>query len=1213
MPHLDTLLLAAQKHLAAKKISEAEQAARQALAIDPQNARAARFLGVALREAGRNKESAEVLRQAAAEHPKDAPILCEFGTTLALMSEHREAFQQLRAAAQISPDMQVAYLNLGAVLYEQGHYEEAMEVNQRALELKPDCALAHYNQANALRELGRMREAIPYFETALRHQPDFPRAYFNLGLAHLLLGNFSEGWPRFEAREAAGEIVLDKYPQPRWDGSPLAGKRLLVHAEQGVGDEILFATCIPDLVRQAPGLVLTCDPRLERLFARSFPGVHVQAHIRQRDCSPAPVTIPCDMHIPAGSMPLLLRPTLQSFPKQSRLLKVDVSLLATWRQRLNALGTGLKVGISWRAGGRSTERRKRTVPLADWHEMLSLPGVRFVNLQYNDAADELVQVKEQFGVEIHDWEDADPLVDLDSFAAKIAALDLVISVGNATVHLAGAVGTPAWTMLPMVPSWRWMMAGDESPWYGNVRLFRQPVLDDWQPVLSRLAELLRRRVGIAAPAGVKSATSVRPHGQHPLSKDGVPPVAAQKTARAKADPAEIPEPDHWLPVGDVLGRINDDFFDEPLERAQSHHEAGAFAEAEALYREILQLAPRQVVAHTGLGLVAMKTGRLELALRSFRRALSLSDNAFDAHYHVAAVLALIGRFEEAVPHYCHVVELAPNFRPGHLELGLAMQRLGRHGEALLPFQYAESLDPQDFDAYLHAGRSLMKLCRIDEARARFQAAALRKPQCAAVWEALGESYVQDQEFRQAEDCLRRALALGGENASAWNHLARILQTAGRPQEAVEAYEAALALDPTCTEAMMDLATVRQGLGNLPAAAALLERAAELRPGEPRIYNALGDVLAHQDRMPEALQRYAQALQIRSDFAPARVNRALALMRQGNLEQAWRDYEFRWQLGNTARPRTFLRQPLWDGSPLAGQTILIHGEQSIGDEILFATCYPELIEQAGHCVITCSPKLATLFGRAFPQATICPVSRGREQSWAVPKMRIDWQIPAGSLPRYLRSHAASFPQNLQLLGSDPVRLIQAKARLAALPTGRRVGIAWQASAQTPGQWSSQLNWQALLSTPGIQFVNVDLNGREAEVQAAANRGTAMHHLGNWNAGADLEDLAATIAALDLVIAVDGAALHLAGSLGVLTWALCPFAPLGVSWLADGQQRSLWYGNVRIFRPQRLGDQGELARRAREELLNGKDKPSDALGMRAILGPHWAAGMPSEQFQ
>jgi tetratricopeptide (TPR) repeat protein len=461
--------------------------------------------------------------------------------------------------------------------------------------------------------------------------------------------------------------------------------------------------------------------------------------------------------------------------------------------------------------------------------------------------------------------------------------------------------------------------------------------------------------------------------------------------------------------------------------------------------------------------------------------------------------------------------------------------------------------------------------------------------------------------------LRRAVALDPQSITAWNQLARMLQAAVRPQEAVEAYESVLTLDPQCAEALMNLATIRQALGDLPMAAELLERAAGLQPEEPQIHNGLGYVLAQQDQTQESLQSYARALKIDPEFAPARVNRALALMREGNLEQAWRDYEYRWQLINTARPRTYLRQPHWDGSPLAGRTILIHGEQSLGDEILFATCYPDLIEQAGHCIIVCSPKLATLFGRAFPQATICPVARGREQSWIMPKTQIDWQIPAGSLPRFLRSHAASFPRHPQLLGADPVRQAQCKTRLARLPAGRRVGFAWQASARTSGQNSSLLAWQSLLSTRGIQFINVDVQGTQAEVKAAANRGITLHYVDNWSARGDLEDLAATIAALDLVIAVDGITLHLAGSLGVETWALCPRAPLGVTWLADREQQSLWYGNVRIFRPQRLGDQGELAGRVREELLNPKPRPSDALGMTVIPGPHWAAGVPSQQFK
>ena len=249
-------------------------------------------------------------------------------------------------------------------------------------------------------------------------------------------------------------------------------------------------------------------------------------------------------------------------------------------------------------GGRSTERRKRSIPLVDWREMLTLPGVQFVNLQYSDSSDELAQVQQQFGVEIHDWEDADPLVDLDSFAAKIAALDLVISVGNATVHLAGAVGTPAWTMLPKVPSWRWMIEGDESPWYGNVRLFRQSASDDWQPVLSHLAELLRDDKA-QPPQGSPyqsldqlNVCSMPPRLASAWRASGSLSKPAPSPSRRQECVASQDQSGGHRGTGAVAALSamcwgdpsNDDFLDEPLERAKRHREAGEFADAESIYR-----------------------------------------------------------------------------------------------------------------------------------------------------------------------------------------------------------------------------------------------------------------------------------------------------------------------------------------------------------------------------------------------------------------------------------------------------------------------------------------------------------------------------------------------------------------------------------------------------------------------------------------------------
>ena len=177
----------------------------------------------------------------------------------------------------------------------------------------------------------------------------------------------------FERRQDAQEVFFDRYRQPRWDGSSLADKTIVVHAEQGIGDEILFASCVPDLLPLARRCILVCDPRLERLFARSFPQAAVHGHLRRKDWSPPELPEPFDVQIPAGSLPLHFRSSPASFPRCARFLDVEPGLLAKWCARLAALGSGLKIGVSWRAGGKPLESRKRTIPLEHWREIFAAP------------------------------------------------------------------------------------------------------------------------------------------------------------------------------------------------------------------------------------------------------------------------------------------------------------------------------------------------------------------------------------------------------------------------------------------------------------------------------------------------------------------------------------------------------------------------------------------------------------------------------------------------------------------------------------------------------------------------------------------------------------------------------------------------------------------------------------------------------------------------
>ena len=187
----------------------------------------------------------------------------------------------------------------------------------------------------------------------------------------------------------------------------------------------------------------------------------------------------------------------------------DASKVALWRDRFEALGKGLKIGISWRGGGKTSEKRLRSTVLDQWITLLSVPGVHFINLQYGDCSQELREAKENFGVTIHHWEDADPLKDLDGFAAQVSALDLVISVDNATVHMAGALGIPVWTLLPFACDWRWMRDFEDTPWYKTVRLFRQNSPGDWSGVFERVVSNLRQYAATGVMPEIISAHSYK--------------------------------------------------------------------------------------------------------------------------------------------------------------------------------------------------------------------------------------------------------------------------------------------------------------------------------------------------------------------------------------------------------------------------------------------------------------------------------------------------------------------------------------------------------------------------------------------------------------------------------------------------------------------------------------------------------------------------------
>ncbi len=465
---------------------------RNAVQHQPQNGNFHFRLGSALEASAQLTEAIASLKKAVQLRPTEANYHNSLGCALQKLGALSDAIQEYDEAARIRPDFGPYHFNLGNSHREQDRLEQALDHFRMALQLAPDDQEAQINLGVTLKELGRLDEALKWYDQLLIGNPGISAAHFNRSLVLLQQGNFARGWDEYEWRWDHGRCTK-KSCQRMWDGSNLAGCSIFVLAEQGIGDEIMFASCLPDLLERTPKCIVECDHRLVPLFARSFPTATVVAKGDERK-TPSPA-LQTDVQIPIGSLPRYSRRCLNDFPNRKSFLLADSDQLAIWHNRLSELGEGLKIGISWRGGKEPDVRRKRSTTLEQWSPILTLPGVHFVNLQYGDCSEELKWSGRQLNVNIHHWADADPLKNLDGLAAQIAALDLVISVDNATVHLAGALGRPVLVLLPFAGDWRWMQERNDTPWYPTVRLMRQPRPGDWTTLFEHLKEFLIRDYG----------------------------------------------------------------------------------------------------------------------------------------------------------------------------------------------------------------------------------------------------------------------------------------------------------------------------------------------------------------------------------------------------------------------------------------------------------------------------------------------------------------------------------------------------------------------------------------------------------------------------------------------------------------------------------------------------------------------------------------------
>jgi tetratricopeptide (TPR) repeat protein len=468
----------------AGQLTEAEPHYRNAIRLEPDFADAHYNLGLALIAAERFEDAVESLNRALALSPGHADVHISLSNAHSMLRRYVDGELHARAALDIEPDEMTAHNNLARALQGLGRTDEAADSMRRALSLDPENPTLHANFGNILEDLGLIADAEASYRQAATLSPDFAGAHTNLGLLLLLTGKYDEGWREYDWRWRRPHWERRPFPQPSWNGENLSGKTVLAWGDEGPGDEILFASLLPKLIEAAGTCIVECAPRLAGLFERAFPGAEI--HPRRARPSNRLLRDDIDHQTPFTELARWLRPNLAAAPKPERAyLTADADLAAACRERYRALGDGPVVGIAWASG--NLRRPDRNAPLPLWDPILQLSGLTFLSLQYGDHADAIAEANGRLGVTIHEDPHIDQLKSLEQFAAQIEAVDIVVSITNTTVHMAGAIGKTVWTMLPFMPDWRYQLGRDDTAWYPSMRLFRQQRARHWDEVIARVA------------------------------------------------------------------------------------------------------------------------------------------------------------------------------------------------------------------------------------------------------------------------------------------------------------------------------------------------------------------------------------------------------------------------------------------------------------------------------------------------------------------------------------------------------------------------------------------------------------------------------------------------------------------------------------------------------------------------------------------------------
>ena len=552
--------------------------------------------------------------------------------------------------------------------------------------------------------------------------------------------------------------------------------------------------------------------------------------------------------------------------------------------------------------------------------------------------------------------------------------------------------------------------------------------------------------------------------------------------------------------------------DEKFQQAVAFHQAGQLAQAERICKQILTYNSQNAEAFHFLGIIACQTGKYPVAVDLIIHAIEIDSKQSPFYYSLANALREQGKFMEAIEAYQQAIRIQPNHADAYNNLGTVFINQNRIDDAIEAYQQAIQIQPNQGEAYYNLGNALHRQEKLEEA--------------------------------------------------------------------IEAYQQAIQIQPNYVDAYNNLGVVLIDHEKLEESVQIYQKTLEIQPNYADAYNNLGNALREQGKLEESIRIFQKATYIQPNHAEAHNNLAMTLLLKGDFKNGWKQYEWRRQCDNFPFEKRDFSQPFWEGTDPKDKSILVWTEQGIGDEIMFSSILPDLLNRNANVIVESDTRMVSLFQRSFPKIRFIP--RQNPPNSQLLNTTMDYQTPIGSLGKWFRTDNNSFILNRNTyLYACPKKTSEIRKKYQELAKEKiLIGISWKSTGINQRQTYSKKkkstlleHWQPVLAQRNCYFINLQYGNVKQELnEFQKHNNLKIHQDEEIDSLSSLDDFAAQISALDLVISTSNTTVHLAGALGKQVWTLLPHIP-DWRWTLE-REDTLWYPKMRLFRQHRIGDWSDV---------------------------------------